>query len=201
MPTKPKAMSLDRFQFQAPETEFNILISACPKVIFAIHPQPSRVLEDVMVVFHEGRWYLVDYDLYRRHIFVRGMTRANIYEGVDTEGRPLLLIDTIPLSGEITSWRKTVAEVVYKARKNWVKMSRIEGEEGYQARVIKNMADKPQWTKQPFKELVWEAFGDNIITDDNLPDELTGKRSKTYSNMGHRHRGRNQRDIEEEFDE
>jgi hypothetical protein len=87
------------------------------------------------------------------------------------------------------------------ASQNWVKMLRVAEGNGYQAKVLKNVQDKPQWIKQPFETMVLEAFGDNIITADNLPAELTGNKSKSYNHTGHRHRGRNRRDIEEEFDE
>ncbi|MDD2760521.1 MAG: hypothetical protein PHH11_09555, partial [Methylomonas sp.] len=73
MATKSNSISLDRFRFQQPEYESDTLITTCPKSPFAIHPHANRVLDDVMLVFHEGRWHLVDNDLYHRRIYVKGL--------------------------------------------------------------------------------------------------------------------------------
>ncbi|MDI1291463.1 MAG: hypothetical protein PSV18_01810 [Methylobacter sp.] len=187
------AASLDQFRYRPNESD--IFITCCHSGIFSIHPSLKRVVEDVFVVFHANRYHLVDGDLYHRHIRVEGMLRANLFEGVDIEGKRFLLVSTFPLSGVNTDWSESVADVVCKARENWVRMTKLKKGGGYTASLMSGIRDNPIWTKQPMAEFVMEAFGENLITVDNLPAGLSGdKQSSRSGRTSHRV-------IDEDFDE
>jgi hypothetical protein len=111
------------------------------------------VIENVWVTYRDNRWHLVDPQLYR--------------DGVDTEGNRFLLISTYPLSGDMTTWRASVLEVVDIAREYWVKMSRSGNR--YEAQIIDDIDFEPCWYKLPIDEFLLDAFGDNVITAENWP--------------------------------
>ncbi|ASF48399.1 hypothetical protein CEK71_21340 [Methylovulum psychrotolerans] len=103
-----------------------------------VHPDLDRVARDVLVVYRDGRWHLVDTELYANGVFVHGLLRADLYDCIDIDGNRFLLISTYPLSGEMTAWRESVLEVVDAAIGSWVTMQRVEGD-GYEATIMKSM--------------------------------------------------------------
>jgi hypothetical protein len=117
--------------------------------------------------------------------------RADLYEGVDIEGNRFLLISTFPLSGVTTSWKKSVLNVVDQARKEWVEMKRLNHQDGYKAIIKTELHDDPCWTQQPIKDFVIEAFGDCVITADNLPAALSANKKAPRNHC---------RTIDEDFD-
>lgn len=118
-----------------------------------------RVIENVLVVY---RWHLVDCDLYRNGVYIHGLLRADIY---DFNGTRFLLISTYPLSGEMTTWRDSVLDVVDRAIDEWVKMKRVET--GYETQLVDGIRYIPRWPKQAMDDFVLEAFGENIISTDS----------------------------------
>jgi len=157
-----KANSLEPFQFSHDDFNEDILITCCPKTVFSVHPDPNRVMESVLVNYHNNRWHLVDTQLYRNGVYIAGLLRADLYACVDSDGNSFLLISTYPLSGEMTTWRESVLDVVDAAREDWVKMSKTGN--GYQAQVINSIRYAPRWSKIIIDEFVLEAFGGNVMT-------------------------------------
>jgi hypothetical protein len=82
-----------------------------------------------------------------------------------------LIVNTfLRKSGDITSWRASVLEVVDIAREYWVKMSKSGNR--YEAQIINNIDFEPCWYKLPMGDFVLEAFGDHVITAENLSTPL-----------------------------
>ena len=167
MMRNPKNNSLDRFQYQPDESKTDILITCCPKTVFSVHPDPNRVVENVLVTYRHNRWHLVDGELYRHYVHVEGLLRADIYDCVDIDGNRFLLISTYPLSGDMTTWRESVLDVVDSARIDWVKMKKMGN--GYEAEIIADIRYAPRWSKRTMGDFVLEAFGGNVITAENWP--------------------------------
>ncbi|WP_157679535.1 hypothetical protein [Methylovulum psychrotolerans] len=138
MQRKSNPNLLDRFQFCQPQWDKDAFITCCPKTVFMVHPDLDRVARDVLVVYRDGRWHLVDTELYANGVFVHGLLRADLYDCIDIDGNRFLLISTYPLSGEMTAWRESVLEVVDAAIGSWVTMQRVEGD-GYEATIMKSM--------------------------------------------------------------
>ncbi len=162
-PKSPSAL-LERFQFKAHNHDTDILITCCPKTAFKVHPDVHRVVENVLVVYRDNRWHLVDCDLYRNGVYIHGLLRADIYDCMDSNGTRFLLISTYPLSGEMTTWRDSVLDVVDMAIDEWVKMKRVET--GYETQLVDGIRYIPRWPKQAMEDFVLEAFGENIILAD-----------------------------------
>ena len=120
-----------------------------------------------------------------------GLLRADLYEGVDIEGNHFLLISTYPLSGANTAWKKSTLNVVDRARKEWIEMKRFNNQDGYKAIIKPEFHQNPSWVNQSMADFVLEAFGENIITAENLPAALSPNKKSP----------RNQhRTIDESFD-
>lgn len=165
-----KANLLAQFQFSPDDFNADILITCCPKTIFSVHPDSNRIMKSVLVVYRNNRWHLVDAQLYRNGVYIEGLLRADIYDCVDSDGNRFLLISTYPLSGEMTTWRESVLDVVDAARADWVKMKKVGN--GYQAQAINSIRHAPRWSKLPMEDFVLEAFGENVITSGNLPTSV-----------------------------
>ncbi|MGZ8190745.1 MAG: hypothetical protein ACXWTS_05890 [Methylococcaceae bacterium] len=164
------AMYLERFRYSPYEQTADILITTCPKTIFRVNPDLSQVIENVLVVFRDNRWQLVDGELYRDGVFVKGLLRADIYDCVDVSSNHFLLISTYPLTCDTTSWRESVLDVVDRARENWVTMKKAGN--AYAAHIEKGISRYPRWPDQSMEDFVLEAFVGNVITADNLNDPL-----------------------------
>ncbi|MGZ4954255.1 MAG: hypothetical protein ACXV8Q_04005 [Methylobacter sp.] len=201
MTTKSESNLLDQFIFEPRSDIPETIISSCPKIPFRIHAKASQAIHDLMVTFYDGHWYLVNKALYQNRVYVKGLLRASIFRGVDIDDRPLLFVVTYPLSGELTPWNDSVLDVIDSARQDWISMSRIPNGEGYQAKIMSKIDHQPRWLKYPLKEMIIEAFGDNILTLDNLPKALAKKETRADNATQYRNQNSRYRNFEDEFEE
>lgn len=178
-----KANLLAQFQFSRDDFNTDVLITCCPKAVFSVHPDSSRVMKSVLVVYRNNRWHLVDANLYRNYVRIDGLLRADIYDCVDSDGNRFLLISTYPLSGEMTTWRESVLDVVDAARADWVKMKKAGN--GYQAQFINSIRYAPRWSKFPMEDFLLEAFGENVITAENWPAPVSTYQQVARNSRNH----------------
>jgi hypothetical protein len=182
-----KASLLARFQFSPSDFNTDILITCCPKTVFSVHHDLDRVVSDMFVVYRNNRWHLVDSELYGNGVYIEGLLRADIYDCVDIDGNRFLLVSTYPLSGDITSWRESVLDVVDVAREHWVKMSKSGN--GYEAQIMDNIHYAPRWSRLPMVDFVLEAFGDHVIMAENFSTSVPAYQQTV----------RNSRNVREDF--
>jgi len=183
---------LDRFKCKSKPS--GTLITRNFKGTFAVHPDESRVEEGVFVIQDEyNRWYLVDAALYENSVYIEGLLRADLFDCIDSEGKRFLLVNTYPLTQEMTAWRKSINKIVDKARKDWVTMKRFDDKVGWGARVNDDVDHDPQWPKQAMDDFVLKAFGERVIYDvEDVPLALI-KPAKSGKKQ-------TRRDIEEDDD-
>lgn len=159
---KPKTSFLSRFQYSLEdEVNSNIVITCCPKTIFTVNPDESRVVKDLFVVYRNGHWNLVDPLFYLNEAYIHNLFRAELYECMDSQGDEFLLVSTYPLNCKITSWRDSVLEVIDNARGHWVTMKKDL--DGYDFHIMNNVKHKPRWPSYSMDSFVEEAFHENVI--------------------------------------
>lgn len=162
MLNKPQTSFLSRFQYNLEdEVDSGIIITCCPKTIFTVNPDESRVVKDLFVTYRNGRWHLVDPHFYLNAAHVNGLFRAELYECMDRDGDDFLLISTYPLTSKVTSWRDSVLEVIDHARGNWVTMKK--GMDRYDFQMVNNVKHKPRWPRYSMDSFVQNAFHENVI--------------------------------------
>ncbi len=162
------AINLRDFAFQDRETP-EVLATRCINSPFRLHHDTRHSAEDVLVAYRDKTWYLVKKEIFKRNIFIENLYRADLHEGLDVDGQRYLLINTYPLSGDQTTWRTSVDAIVRKARRDWIGMTKIAGQEGYQGVELETDYAAPDWGHQSFEEVVALAFADRLITLDSLP--------------------------------
>jgi len=166
---------LERFRHKPLVLNSGVVITKLPKGIFTVNSDKTRVEKNLYVVKYRGFWHLVESEIYNQGIYVKGLLRADFYECLDIEGRYFLLLNTYPLSCNSTEWKASVIQVVGLARTNWVSMIRIDGEDGYEAIIEDDYdyeEDTPSWNKHSMMKFIVKAFGDCVITIDNIPNDL-----------------------------
>lgn len=152
---------LKRFQYEPEKFEYIWPITQCPNKVFTVNPDKGRVITNILVVYRNDRWYLVDPDFYDYDVYIKDLYGAELYECVDSEGDGFLLINPYPLTHMITSSHESVLNVVEKARGQWIAMK--EAAIGYDFQIVKDIKHQPRWAECSLDDLMEEAFYQRII--------------------------------------
>lgn len=139
-----------------------------PKTAFRIHPDRSRSIINVYLSRTSDKWWLIDAELVEEgHSQIPGLWRADLYEGVTTEGQPFLLPVTQPLQANKNTYHETLTDAVKLARKKWITVESDKAHQCFDVSCEKAMKAEPDgWSDCDFSDVLEEAFRGRIICTD-----------------------------------
>ena len=140
-----------------------------PKTAFRIHPDRSRSIINVYLSRTSDKWWLIDAELVEEgHSQIPGLWRADLYEGVTTEGQPFLLPPvTQPLQANKNTYHETLTDAVKLARKKWITVELNKAHQCFDVSCEKAMKAEPDgWSDCDFSDVLEEAFRGRIICTD-----------------------------------
>jgi hypothetical protein len=137
---------------------------------------PDRPAQPVLVYFSDEydsklkdkKAYLVKDDL-AEFFPEKGLRRCDALEGITVEGRRFLYLHKLPIDGNDISKNsfESIAKHLVKAMSDWVRLEYLRSSSEYRTITAQNITGKPTFSPKETKDVVKEAFGENVIKDDS----------------------------------
>lgn len=163
------------------------------KSYFQLHPDPKRIVRDMLVyTSKETGWMLVDHEVLATKGWFPGIWRADLYEGMKSNGTSFLYPVTRALDGNSMSggFADAFDEVYRSARVEYVKVVARRDYGCWEiAPADKQRYPKPVWPRWSVEAMVETLFDGQILDLERA--QALGQLSR---------RSRNCNDIDESYD-
>ncbi len=167
MTFKKKKFNLNNYIIEDDEFQFiqKPIVPVClPRAPFRIHPDTERMVK-VLIYNHkteeENKWYLVNPQAVRK-FQINGLWQAELYEGIDEDGRIFILPSTLSDQG-YESYQETMETAILAARKQWSILKTFKEDRIHTVRPAKRKIAAPVWPDHDFCDVIELAFNDRVI--------------------------------------
>ena len=117
---------------------------------------------NLLVIYWNNHYHLVHPEVINAGVELKGLCKADFYEGVTEDANTFLLLADMPWNADaITKWRRNTGLVINAGMKGWIEMEK--GHDGYVAISQPQIRANPIWTKRSIEDLLESAFSGRVI--------------------------------------